>query len=275
MFLLRNLSRLTIHVSPEGFFDHPAGGSLAIHDRTITSFHSFPKAFQQLTRPFEAVYVRPSLTSNSTDRQYKQVPDGHVGPASMAMQIDHGGSNDEAKLIARSLRQDPDAFGQLVERYATVIVNLAYRMVGDRTDAEDLAQETFVAAFKALPRFRAESKFSTWLYRIAANKCKDWLRAKRPGQGVQDVNEVLDDGVAAEERTPERLLSQQQVAEQLDRAIQRLPPLYREAFVLKHVEGLSYEEMQEIVGVNADTLKMRVYKGRLQLSRELAELKEA
>ena len=190
------------------------------------------------------------------------------------MPVDHRGSDDEAKLIARSLRQDPDAFGQLVERYATVIVNLAYRMVGDRTEAEDLAQETFVAAFKALPTFRAESKFSTWLYRIAANKCKDWLRAKRPGQGVQDVDEVLADGVAAEERTPERLLSQQQVAEQLDRAIQRLPPLYREAFVLKHIEGLSYEEMQEILNVNADTLKMRVYKGRLQLSRELAELKE-
>jgi RNA polymerase sigma-70 factor (ECF subfamily) len=195
----------------------------------------------------------------------------------MVMPIDYRGSDDEAKLIARSLEQDSDAFGQLVDRYATVIVNLAYRMVGDRTEAEDLAQETFVAAFKALPRFRAESKFSTWLYRIAANKCKDWLRAKRPGQGAQDVDvdEVLDDGVAAEERTPERLLSQQQVAGQLDRAIQRLPPLYREAFVLKHVEGLSYEEMQEILGVNGDTLKMRVYKGRLQLSRELAELKEA
>ena len=193
------------------------------------------------------------------------------------MPIDYRGSSDEAKLIARSLEQDPDAFGQLVERYATIIVNLAYRMVGDRTEAEDLAQETFVAAFKALPRFRAESKFSTWLYRIAANKCKDWLRAKRPGQGAQDVDidEVFDEGAAAEEQTPERLLSQQQVAAQLDRAIQRLPPLYREAFVLKHVEGLSYEEMQEILNVNADTLKMRVYKGRLQLSRELVELKEA
>ena len=194
----------------------------------------------------------------------------------MVMPIDHGKSGDEAKLIARSLKQDHDAFGQLVERYATIIVNLAYRMVGDRTEAEDLAQETFVAAFKALPTFRAESKFSTWLYRIAANKCKDWLRVKRPGQGVQDVDieDVVDDRVV-EERTPERLLSQQQVAGQLDRAIQRLPPLYREAFVLKHVEGLSYEEMQEILGVNGDTLKMRVYKGRLQLSRELAELKEA
>jgi len=194
----------------------------------------------------------------------------------MVMPIDHRGSADEDKLIARSLTQDPDAFGQLVERYATVIVNLAYRMVGDRTEAEDLAQETFVTAFKALPTFRAESKFSTWLYRIAANKCKDWLRAKRPGQSIHDVDieEVLDDRVV-EERTPERLLSQQQVAERLGGAIQRLPPLYREAFVLKHVEGLSYEEMQEILGVNTDTLKMRVYKGRLQLSRELAELREA
>ena len=193
----------------------------------------------------------------------------------MAMLLDSRGAADEAKLVARSLKQDHDAFGQLVERDATVIVNLAYRMVGDRTEAEDLAQETFVAAFKALPMFRAESKFSTWLYRIAANKCKDWLRVKRPGQSFHDVDieDVIDDRVV-EERTPERLLSQQQVAAQLDRAIQRLPPLYREAFVLKHVEGLSYEEMQEILGVNVDTLKMRVYKGRLKLSRELAELKE-
>ena len=87
----------------------------------------------------------------------------------MAMLLDSRGAADEAKLVARSLKQDHDAFGQLVERYATVIVNLAYRMVGDRTEAEDLAQETFVAAFKALPTFRAESKFSTWLYRIALN----------------------------------------------------------------------------------------------------------
>jgi RNA polymerase sigma-70 factor, ECF subfamily len=180
---------------------------------------------------------------------------------------------DDAELVARSLRQDHEAFGQLIDRHASVIVNLAYRMVGNRAEAEDLAQEAFLAAFKALSTFRADSKFSTWLYRIASNKCKDWLRAKRPGMGQQDVDidEVLDSHVA-EEQTPERLLSQQQVALELEQAIQRLPPLYREAFVLKHVEGLSYEEMAEILGVNGDTLKMRVYKGRLQLSRELASL---
>ena len=183
---------------------------------------------------------------------------------------------DDAQLVARSLKQDHEAFGQLIDRHAAKIVNLAYRMVGNRAEAEDLAQEAFLTAFKALSTFRADSKFSTWLYRIAANKCKDWLRAKRPGMGQQDVDidETLDIHVA-EEQTPERLLSQQQVAQELERAIQRLPPLYREAFVLKHVEGLSYEEMEEILSVNGDTLKMRVYKGRLQLSRELASLNPA
>lgn len=180
---------------------------------------------------------------------------------------------DDAQLVARSLKQDQEAFGQLIDRHASSIVNLAYRMVGNRAEAEDLAQETFLSAFKSLATFRADAKFSTWLYRIATNKCKDWLRVKRPGGHLHDVDvdEALDTHVA-EDRTPERLLSQQQVALELEQAIQRLPPLYREAFVLKHIEGLSYEEMQAVLGVNGDTLKMRVYKGRLQLSRELAEM---
>ncbi len=192
------------------------------------------------------------------------------------MPLDQHAEPKDARLVARSLKQDHEAFGQLIDRHATAIVNLAYRMVGNRAEAEDLAQEAFLTAFKALSTFRADSKFSTWLYRIAANKCKDWLRAKRPGQGPYDLDaqEVLDSHVA-EHRTPEVLLSQQQVAQELEQAIQRLPPLYREAFVLKHVEGLSYEEMEEILGVNGDTLKMRVYKGRLQLSRELASLNPA
>ncbi len=192
------------------------------------------------------------------------------------MPQDLQGGPDDAQLVARSLKQDHEAFGQLIDRHAPVIVNLAYRMVGNHAEAEDLAQEAFLAAFKALSTFRADSKFSTWLYRIASNKCKDWLRAKRPGMGQQDVDidEMLDIHIA-EERTPERLLSQQQVALELEQAIQRLPPLYREAFVLKHVEGMSYEEMEEILSVNGDTLKMRVYKGRLQLSRDLAALNPA
>jgi RNA polymerase sigma-70 factor (ECF subfamily) len=189
------------------------------------------------------------------------------------MPLDQLDDPTDAQLVARSLARDHEAFGQLIDRHASTIVNLAYRMVGNRAEAEDLAQEAFIAAFKALPTFRADSKFSTWLYRIASNKCKDWLRVKRPGQGQYDVDaDAQLDAHIAEERTPEELLSQQQVAQELDQAIQRLPPLYREAFILKHLEGLSYEEMEEILGVSGDTLKMRVYKGRVQLSRELTAL---
>lgn len=192
------------------------------------------------------------------------------------MPQDQSVAADDAQLVVRSLKQDHEAFGQLIDRHASRIITLAYRMVGDRAEAEDLAQEAFLTAFKALPTFRADAKFSTWLYRIAANKCKDWLRAKRPGMGQQDVDiDELLDGQVADEQTPERLLSQQQVGRELEQAILRLPPLYREAFVLKHVEGLSYEEMEAILGVQGDTLKMRVYKGRLQLSRELAALNPA
>ncbi|MBH0192346.1 MAG: sigma-70 family RNA polymerase sigma factor [Nitrospira sp.] len=189
------------------------------------------------------------------------------------MPLDRQDEPSDAQLVARSLAQDQEAFGQLIDRHASAIVNLGYRMVGNRAEAEDLAQETFLAAYKALSTFRADSKFSTWLYRIATNKCKDWLRVKRPGQGQYDLDadESLDLYVT-EDRTPEVLLSRQQVAQELEQAIQRLPPLYREAFVLKHVEGLSYEEMEDILGVSGDTLKMRVYKGRVQLSRELAAL---
>jgi RNA polymerase sigma-70 factor (ECF subfamily) len=182
---------------------------------------------------------------------------------------------DEAELVARSRQQDAEAFGLLIQRHAAAILNLAARMVGDRAEAEDIVQETFLLAFKALPTFRSHARFSTWLYRIAVNKCKDWLRSRRPvvSPGDSDEDEApTPEGI--EEQTPERALSQRQVAEQLERAIQRLPPLYREAFVLKHVEGLSYEEMEDILGVNGDTLKMRVYKGRVQLCRELAEWKD-
>jgi len=189
------------------------------------------------------------------------------------MPLDRQDEPSDAQLVARSIAQDQEAFGQLIDRHAAAIVNLGYRMVGNRTEAEDLAQETFLAAYKALSTFRADSKFSTWLYRIATNKCKDWLRVKRPGQGQYDLDaDASLDLYVTEDRTPEVLLSRQQVAQELEQAIQRLPLLYREAFVLKHVEGLSYEEMEDILGVSGDTLKMRVYKGRVQLSRELAAL---
>lgn len=185
------------------------------------------------------------------------------------------GNDDERLWLEAALRGDREAFGALVSRYAERIFNVAYRLVGEEADAHDLAQDTFVSAFKALSTFRADARFSTWLYRIAVNKCKDWLRTR--GR-FEQPNEEDDEGAYHEglvsTTTPERVLLQHEVADLLHEAIQRVPPLYREAFVLKHVEGVGYEEMSEMLGVNRDALKMRVYKARVQLCRELDELRD-
>ncbi len=180
-------------------------------------------------------------------------------------------SPDDAELVLRCQKKDREAFGQLVTRHAGAILNVVARMVGNQADAQDLVQETFVSAFRSLPKFRADSRFSTWLHRIAINKTKDWLR----GQSRKREREVENDEsrditqTVPDDRTPETELSQKQTAHYMEEAIQVLPPLYREAFILKHVEGLDYEEMTEILGVGRDTLKMRVYKARTQLCRDL------
>jgi RNA polymerase sigma-70 factor (ECF subfamily) len=143
-------------------------------------------------------------------------------------------------------------------------------------DAEDVAQETFVSAYKALSGFQFTAKFSTWLYRIAVNKCHDVLRTRRGGMvslDSEDGEELAWKALGDE--VPRRDLERIELAWELDRSIQALPPLYRESFVLKHVEGLGYDEMSEILGINRDTLKMRVYKARTLLCRSLAHLEGA
>jgi RNA polymerase sigma-70 factor (ECF subfamily) len=185
-------------------------------------------------------------------------------------------SIDDATLVLAARRGDRDAFGVLISRHARAILSVATRMLGPGADAEDVAQETFVAAFKALPGFKLDSKFSTWLYRIAVNKCTDSLRARRAGMFSLD-----DDGVDESERaawepatdeTPDWEFERVELAWELDKAIDALPHLYRESFVLRHVEGLDYDEMSVILGAHRDTLKMRVYKARNLLCRSLAHL---
>jgi RNA polymerase sigma-70 factor (ECF subfamily) len=180
---------------------------------------------------------------------------------------------DAATLVRAAQRGDREAFGALVSRHAASILSVTTRMLGSPADAEDVAQETFVAAFKALPRFQFDSKFSTWLYRIAVNKCTDALRARRPIVSLDASGEYR--GAAwepTEEETPHRTLERCELAREIERGIQALPPLYRESFVLRHVEGLGYDDMSAILGVHRDTLKMRVYKARHLLCRSLAHL---
>jgi len=195
------------------------------------------------------------------------------------MAMDHDSLGEERTLITKSLQGDRDAFGRLIERYADTVSRVMTRMVGNGADAQDLAQDTFFKAYTSLSSFRQESKFSTWLYQIAMNKCRDWLRSKaRKREESVDTDEGSDNVVPRvelrAEGDPEQEVSRKQLALHLEEAIQALPEWYREAFILKHVEGLDYDEMATILNVNRDTLKMRVYKARVQLSRNLAWMKE-
>jgi len=180
---------------------------------------------------------------------------------------------DDVELVRASQQGDREAFGMLISRHARSILSLTTRMLGP-ADAEDVAQETFVAAYKALPSFKIDSKFSTWLYRIGVNKCTDSLRSRRPENTSLDV--ISDEGAmalaVADDETPHDELEQAELAWELDRGIQGLPQIYRESFVLRHIEGLGYEEMSAILGVHRDTLKMRVYKARTLLCQSLAHL---
>jgi len=180
---------------------------------------------------------------------------------------------DDATLVRAAQRGDREAFGVLVSRHARSILSLTTRMLGS-SDGEDVAQDTFVAAYKSLSRFQFDSKFSTWLYRIATNKCADALRARRPENISFDAtgDESSLACETANEETPHWELEQAELAWELDTAIQALPHHYRESFVLKHIEGLGYDEMSAILGVHRDTLKMRVYKARTLLCQSLAHL---
>ena len=150
----------------------------------------------------------------------------------------------EPELVSRAQRGDRDAFSTLIAHYAPTVLSVAWRIVGDRTLADDVAQETFLAAFRSLRSFRAESRFSTWLFRIAVNKCRDAQRSRSIRQEVFASKDEDDEsttepiGDSPEHRTPEELLLQQHRRRQLVEAIGRLAPLYREAFVRKRIEGL-------------------------------------
>jgi RNA polymerase sigma-70 factor (ECF subfamily) len=185
------------------------------------------------------------------------------------------GGVDDLALVRASQRGDRDAFGTLVSRHAARILTLTSRMLGSTGEAEDVAQDTFVAAYRSLAGFQHGARFSTWLYRIAVNKCHDALRARRPGTISIDADEESADAVAleiADGQTPLWELEQVELAWELDQAIGALPAVYRESFILKHIEGMEYDEMSEVLGINRDALKMRVYKARTLLCRSLAHL---
>ena len=191
----------------------------------------------------------------------------------------------ESRLIERLVAHDERAFNELVRAFERRVHALVLRMLGNPAEAEDLAQEVFVQVFKAIGTFRGESKLSTWIYRIAINLCKNrakYLRVRHTDEqdelgAVEErvpLGSVRRANVGSIER-PDEMMAGKQVERIVQRAILELEPSFRECLVLRDVEDLSYEEIEEITGLAAGTVKSRIHRARAQLreavERELGE----
>ncbi len=183
--------------------------------------------------------------------------------------------NDEASFVQRLRARDERAFNVLVRTYEGRVFGLILRMIGNRAEAEDLAQEVFVQVFKAIDQFRGDSKLSTWVYRITVNICKNrykYLQRRHTNQ--QQELEPLAERVpmsnargttVGEVARPDELLVGRQVERAVQNAILQLEPDFREALVLRDVEDLNYEEIAQITGVPEGTVKSRIHRARAQL----------
>lgn len=178
---------------------------------------------------------------------------------------------DEQRLVMRLRQRDEAAFTQMVRQYQGRVFGLVYRMLNDRAEAEDLAQEVFVTVFKAIDSFRGDSSFSTWLYRIATNHCRN--RIKYLGRrhhnrqvDIQDARETEFDGRMHEPvPAPDRQLEGEQLAHIIEHAMQEIDADHREVLVLRDVEQLSYEEIAAILDVAEGTVKSRLFRARAAL----------
>jgi RNA polymerase sigma-70 factor (ECF subfamily) len=182
-------------------------------------------------------------------------------------------STDE-ELVARSIRGDTDSFNELILRWERPIYALAYRTIGREEEARDVVQETFLRAFRALPGFRGQAKFSSWLYRIALNLCRDWIRRERRVPVVQAPEgvDLLDIAAAAEpSEAIEDLVARRDTTRLVEALMAELPEEQRTAILLKEYHGLTFQEIADLVGCPLSTVKTRLYQGLTVLRRELAK----
>jgi RNA polymerase sigma-70 factor (ECF subfamily) len=180
-------------------------------------------------------------------------------------------SSDE-ELVARSMGGDLDSFNQLVLRWERPIYALAYRVIGREEEARDVAQETFLRAFRALKGFKGQAKFSSWLYRITLNLCRDWIRRERRTP-VAQMPEGVDLVELAGEETPsesiEELIGRRQLGRAVSKAMATLPEEQRTAIILKEYHGLTFQEIADLLDCPLSTVKTRLYQGLSVVRKQL------
>lgn len=184
----------------------------------------------------------------------------------------------DAAVVAQVLAGDKEAFRLLVDRHTRSIYGVAYRMTGTQQDAEEIVQETFLRAYKSLPRFELRSSFSTWLYRIAVNRSLDFLKAKKmtdtyqvsSNPGHEDDEREIE--VAAADPGPDRLLLSTEARQKITQAINQLSPAERVAFTMRHMEGKSIEEISRALNVRASAAKNSIFRAVQKIRQQLEPL---
>jgi RNA polymerase sigma-70 factor (ECF subfamily) len=179
----------------------------------------------------------------------------------------------DEELVARATAGDLESFNQLVSRWERPIYALAYRTLGREEDARDVVQEAFLRAFRGLRGFKGEAKFSSWLYRITLNLCRDWMRRERRAPIVQvpegtDPIDLADDHVAPAESV-EDLVARREMSQAVARAMTELPEEQRTAIMLKEYHGLTFQEIADMLECPLSTVKTRLYQGLSVLRRRL------
>ncbi|MCC6872886.1 MAG: sigma-70 family RNA polymerase sigma factor [Sandaracinaceae bacterium] len=190
----------------------------------------------------------------------------------------------EEKLVERLKRRDEAAFNELITLYQTRIFRLVFRMLGDRAEAEDLAQEVFITVFKSIDGFRGDSKLSTWLYRVATNHCKNRIKYldRRARGKKRELDEVAEHGMIESASMnpssviarPDHLVEAFEKEKILERAMNALDREHRELILLRDVEHMSYEQIQEITGLAEGTVKSRLHRARHALMTRVQKLSE-
>lgn len=181
------------------------------------------------------------------------------------------------KRIKQVLKGDQNAYADIVNLYQHKLYQICYRMLGNKQEAEDIAQEAFVRAYINLHSYDQKRKFSTWLYRIATNLCIDRIRKKKPDYYL-DAEVAGTDGldmysqIAADEKLPEDVVTQMELQDRIQYEISRLPDKYRSVIVLKYIEELSLQEISEILDMPLGTVKTRIHRGREALRKQLNNL---
>ncbi len=179
---------------------------------------------------------------------------------------------DDAQLVTAARDGNRDAYGALVERYEGRVLNVLFRVLGSREDASDVAQDAFVQAFVKLESFREESKFYTWLYRIAMNLALSHRRRRRATVSMDEMNERVGDQPIDQQPDPGQGVIDQEQAEIVQRVLGELAPEHRQILVLREMEDCSYETLAEILKVPIGTVRSRLFRARLSLKKRLENL---